>query len=302
MRLWLSKSSDVPLREQLVTQIMLGIVSNDLKPGQKLPSTRELARRYKIHSNTVSAAYSDLVKRGWVELRKGSGIYVRAFDSDPELDSMFELDQLISTFLRVAREKGFSLTEVQSRVKRWLKLQPPDHFLLLEPDKDLRKILVAEIERVTKFRVVEGVWEKGSRISVPTGGCPVALYSYGEELRSDLPPRTSCLLLHTRSVVETLKEEDNLEPDALVIVASHWPEFLRWSRNILIAAGVDSNALEFRNTEEHGWNKGLHSSKFVITDALTSTKLTNHRNVRVFNIIADSSLQALRSYVDQFLT
>ena len=54
MQLWLSKNSDVPLREQLTAQIRLAILSHDLKPGQKLPSTRELARRFHIHSNTVS--------------------------------------------------------------------------------------------------------------------------------------------------------------------------------------------------------------------------------------------------------
>ena len=56
MRLWLSKNSEVPIREQLVTQIILGIVSNDLKANERLASTRDLARRYKIHANTVSAA------------------------------------------------------------------------------------------------------------------------------------------------------------------------------------------------------------------------------------------------------
>src|SRR5205085_6440235 len=50
MRLWISKSSEVPIREQLVTQIVLGVVSNDLKVAERLPSTRELARRYKIHA------------------------------------------------------------------------------------------------------------------------------------------------------------------------------------------------------------------------------------------------------------
>ncbi len=54
MRLWLTKHSEVPLREQLTTQIVLGIVSRDLRPGQRLPSTRELARRFGIHANTVS--------------------------------------------------------------------------------------------------------------------------------------------------------------------------------------------------------------------------------------------------------
>ncbi|HET9479284.1 MAG TPA: GntR family transcriptional regulator, partial [Pyrinomonadaceae bacterium] len=70
MRIWLSKNSEVPIREQLVTQIVLGIVSNDLKVNERLPSTRDLARRYDIHANTVSAAYRELARRGWVEFRK----------------------------------------------------------------------------------------------------------------------------------------------------------------------------------------------------------------------------------------
>ena len=72
MRLWLSKNSEVPLREQLATQIILGIISEDLKPDQRLPSTREIARRFSIHSNTVSAAYRDLAERGWVEARRAA--------------------------------------------------------------------------------------------------------------------------------------------------------------------------------------------------------------------------------------
>ena len=83
MRLWLSKNSEIPIREQLITQITLGIVSNDLKPRERLPSTRDLARRYSIHANTVSAAYRELARRGWVEFRKGSGVYVRARTDEP---------------------------------------------------------------------------------------------------------------------------------------------------------------------------------------------------------------------------
>ena len=45
MRLWLSKSSEVPLREQLVTQIRLGIISGDLSTRQRLPSTRGFGDR-----------------------------------------------------------------------------------------------------------------------------------------------------------------------------------------------------------------------------------------------------------------
>ncbi len=60
MKIWLSKNSEVSVREQLVAQISLGIVSRDLRAGDRLPSTRELARRFEIHPNTVSAAYREL--------------------------------------------------------------------------------------------------------------------------------------------------------------------------------------------------------------------------------------------------
>ncbi|MCA1557829.1 MAG: GntR family transcriptional regulator, partial [Acidobacteria bacterium] len=118
MRLWLSKNSEVPLREQLVTQVVLGVLSGDLQPGQRLPSTRELARRFHIHSNTVSAAYRELAERGWVEMRKGSGIYIRAQAGIGALpETALELDQLIAVFLNLARTRGFTLDEIRARVR-----------------------------------------------------------------------------------------------------------------------------------------------------------------------------------------
>jgi hypothetical protein len=40
MRLWITRTSELPIREQLVNQIVLGILSKELPPGYKLPSVR----------------------------------------------------------------------------------------------------------------------------------------------------------------------------------------------------------------------------------------------------------------------
>ena len=77
MQLWFAHESAVTLREQLVTQIILGILSDDLRPGQRLPSIRDLARRFRFHRNTVSAGYRQLNREHWVKFRRGSGVYVR---------------------------------------------------------------------------------------------------------------------------------------------------------------------------------------------------------------------------------
>jgi len=303
MRLWLSKNSEVPLREQLVRQIMLGVVSDDLKPGQRLPSTRELARRFRIHSNTVSAAYRELERRGWLEFRKGSGVYVRPLgEAAPgEAASRLSLDQLISAFLSVARAQGFSLAEVQGRVKHWLELQPPDHFLVVEPDEGLREILAAEIREATGFRVRGAGPGECARDGATAGAAVVALYNQAEEVRRVLPQGTAPLLLHTRSVPESLKGERAPSPDELVSVVSRWPQFLEWARVVLVAAGLDADALNFRDAREDGWAAGLRSSALVITDALTLQSLPPGCNARVFRVIADSSLDELRAYVERFL-
>jgi DNA-binding transcriptional regulator YhcF (GntR family) len=307
MRLWLSKNSDVPLREQLVRQVMLGVVSDDLKPGQRLPSTRELARRFRIHSNTVSAAYRDLERAGWLEMRKGSGVYVRQLGADiasgdAPLDSRLELDRLISAFFTLARVQGFSLAEVRTRLGRRLAEQPPDHFLVVEPDEHLREILLAEIGDATAFPARGVGYEECADASLLAGACPVALYSKAEDVRRACPAGASVIFLHTSSVPEALRGERVPSPDALVSVVSRWPAFLEWAHVFLTAAGLDSDALDLRDAREEGWERGLRSSAYVITDALTARRMPEGVRARVYRVVADSSVEELRVFVEKFLT
>ena len=307
MRLWVSKNSDVPLREQLARQIMLGVVSDDLKPGQRLPSTRELARRFRIHSNTVSAAYRDLERAGWLEVRKGSGVYVRQLGRDPAeaplLDSRLELDRLINAFLTLARGQGHTLSDVQARLKHWLSLEPPDHFLVVEPDEGLREILMAEIGEATSFRVRGCGYEECAEGARRAGGAVVALYSKAEEVGRALPADVAPIFLHTRSIPESLAGEKPPPRDALVSVVSRWPAFLEWAHVFLVAAGVEADALDLRDAREEGWERGLRSSAYVITDALTARRLPEGLPAaRVYRVVADSSLEELRSFVERFLT
>lgn len=302
MQIWLSKESDVPLRDQLIAQIKLAILSQDLKPGQKLPSTRELARRFKIHSNTVSAAYRELSEAGWVDMRAGSGIYVRTFKSETALEAQLDLDNLIVEFLQVARRKGFSLGDIQSRIRHWMRLQPPDHFLVIDPNPHFREILMAEIKEATGFRVEGASVADCANHGLLVGAVPVALYGQAEIVAAALPPKMACLLIRTRSVPETLKDEKRPSENDLITVVSHWPDFLHFAHSVLAAVNVDPDSLSFRNTAEKGWEKGLRASSFVITDAATAAQAPPGIRVRVFRIIADSSLAELRNYVEKFLT
>jgi len=297
MRLWISKNSEVPIREQLVTQIVLGIVSNDLREAERLPSTRDLARRYDIHANTVSSAYRELARRGWVEFRKGSGVYVRA-RGDQTLDDGLALDQLIARFFKHLREEGYSLADIRGGIERSLSVQRPDHFLLLEPDPELREILVAEISSVAKVKV-KGAGPEDVDGAL-TGAAPLVLYGHMDQFADRIKPDSDLLVLHSASVVERMRGQTRPSPESLVAIVSRWPEFLRWARTMLVAAGLDADALSFRDARERNWEKGLRSAAFVITDSLMAPRIPAGAEVKVFRILADSSLKQIREYAERF--
>lgn len=301
MRLWLSKSSEIPLREQLVTQIRLGIISGDLKLRQKLPSTRELARRFRIHSNTVSAAYRELHRSGWVAVRKGSGVYVRERSAHQIPDDIHGLDEAIANFFQMARAGGHSLREIQARLHHWLALQPPDHFLLIEPDPELRRIVMTEIESATKVQAIGVSHDDCSRADLLTGAVPVAMFGQLERVRAALPPGTDVLALRSRSIAESLQGRTRPAADALIAVVSRWPEFLRWARTILVAAGLDSDSLSIRNAQERGWQRGLKSAALVVTDSVMVRELPAGCEVSLFTILSDSSLDEIRQIAGDFI-
>ena len=65
-----------PLYQQLESEIIQLICRGILKPGQILPSSRELAQSLQINRKTVVATYEELSAQGWVETRERSGVYV----------------------------------------------------------------------------------------------------------------------------------------------------------------------------------------------------------------------------------
>ncbi|MGC4796170.1 GntR family transcriptional regulator [Micromonospora saelicesensis] len=61
---------------RIATEITEKIKSGELAPGEKLPSTRELAEQYSVHISTINRVMTILKDRGLVEGHPGKGVYV----------------------------------------------------------------------------------------------------------------------------------------------------------------------------------------------------------------------------------
>jgi len=298
MQFWFARGSEVSIREQLVTQVILGILSEDLAPGQRLPSTRDLARRFHVHANTISAGYRELERERWVEFRRGSGVYVRS--ARPEISSTpaLALDESIARLFRSARTLGVTLPVLRARLQQWLEVQPPDHFLLIEPDEELRQILAAEIARAVGFPVESCAPEDCPKAR--EGGIPLVLPNRVTTVLNLLPHGTDLLILQVRSVPASLAGYLPAPSTALVAVASRWPEFLKLARAVLTAVGFHPDSLIFRDAREDHWQRGLKQSTAVVCDFLTAAELPPKCRSIPFSLLSESSITELQRY-EQFV-
>ncbi len=89
-----------PIYLQIARHVRRALARGVIRPGDKLPSARELAQRLKVNPNTVVHAYAYLEREGMVETRRGLGTYIR--EDAPLRVSKQEL--LIAAARRYARE------------------------------------------------------------------------------------------------------------------------------------------------------------------------------------------------------
>ena len=74
----LNPSSGLPLYLQLMEQVKHAVETGALREGDQLPTIRKLAEELVMNPNTVVRAYRELVHEGVLELRHGSGAFIRA--------------------------------------------------------------------------------------------------------------------------------------------------------------------------------------------------------------------------------
>jgi GntR family transcriptional regulator len=76
MLIHLNTSDDRPIYAQIVDQVKFAIAARVVRPGDLVPSVRELSKRLVVNPNTVARAYRELQGQGLLEAVRGTGLQV----------------------------------------------------------------------------------------------------------------------------------------------------------------------------------------------------------------------------------
>ncbi len=124
MHLFVTPADESPIYRQIMRQIREAIALGSLKPGDKLPSHRDLAEQLVVAPLTVKKAYDELEGYGYLETQRGRGTFVAS--SLPGIDNRQQLQSLARDLLSRAYLSGLTreqTLELLRQAHRDLKLE-----------------------------------------------------------------------------------------------------------------------------------------------------------------------------------
>jgi GntR family transcriptional regulator len=113
MDLYVNPAGELPIYRQIAHQITAAIADERLKPGDRLPSHRDLAAQLIVAPLTVKKAYDSLESDGLIETQRGRGTFVseRPPAADPR-ESRERLREIARHLLSQAAVAGVSMDEL----------------------------------------------------------------------------------------------------------------------------------------------------------------------------------------------
>ena len=105
-----------PVYVQLVEQIQAGIISGYYRPGDKLPSVRELAAQATVNPNTMQKALSDLERTGLIYTNRTSGRFITSDEALIKKLKEQSALELVQEFIERMKQNGFEPEETLAYV------------------------------------------------------------------------------------------------------------------------------------------------------------------------------------------
>jgi GntR family transcriptional regulator len=135
--------SSVAVYVQIENHVQFAIASGRLKPGDQLPSVRELSERLGVNPNTVAKSYRDLEVMGLLYTRRGMGVFVnRNIEAKCREECRKRIIGRMHEVVAEAKAAGMTRKEIVEVVEASLGVDaspygetPPELLVLAKPKK-----------------------------------------------------------------------------------------------------------------------------------------------------------------------
>ncbi|MEO6083122.1 MAG: GntR family transcriptional regulator [Umezawaea sp.] len=112
----IDKASGLPAYLQLARQVREALRLGWLKPGDRLPTVRDVVASSGVNANTVLKAYRELERAGLLEARQGSGTFVKATLGSVDPEVMGRLRAGLVGWVDEARTAGLENEDIDALV------------------------------------------------------------------------------------------------------------------------------------------------------------------------------------------
>jgi GntR family transcriptional regulator len=115
----LDHRSGVPIYVQIVEQVRQRVSTGELRPGDQLPTVRQMASDLRVNFNTVARAYRLLDEAGLISTQQGRGTYIWEGPTEETLKQLKKksLEELARNYLDEAGRLGYSLEDALEELK-----------------------------------------------------------------------------------------------------------------------------------------------------------------------------------------
>jgi DNA-binding transcriptional regulator YhcF (GntR family) len=102
----------IPIYTQISGELKNRVISGQIRPGDKLPSVREIAEEFSVNPNTVQRVFMELEKDGITYSERGVGTFVKEDGNMVSQLQQQEAQKIRSRFIAEAKKLGLSLDEI----------------------------------------------------------------------------------------------------------------------------------------------------------------------------------------------
>jgi DNA-binding transcriptional regulator YhcF (GntR family) len=294
MRIQIDRRSALPLSEQIVAQVELLILAGEVLAEDRLPSVRGLARQLRTDRGTVYAAYQKLQENGNLELRRGSGAFVRRGERPPDPHPASVEDALLGAArlaLRSPRPR-----DMRRVAGAWLEGQSIRDAVAVDAYLPTAELMAAEVGPLLEqpVRPLE-LADVERHPDLLCGRITLALHLHVSALLA-LEPRPFVVAVSLDSGSAHARQVAGLPAGSSVLVVSHSARVLPYARAYVEGMRGDEVLIRCHLLpERREWTRHAATADLVVADAVSFREVQGLRpDAQVLRLLEPGIVSKLR--------